>query len=261
MRNFRAAIWSESLKVRRSKIFWITILAFSFITIVLGLMMFILKNPELARNTGLLGDKAQLIGEANWSSYFEILAQVIAMGGLIGFGFVSSWVFGREFSDRTAKNLLALPVSRSEIVLAKFVVMLFWCIFLALIVFAVGLAAGKIVNIAGWSAQVFSHGVNLLTITSLLTIVVSTPVAFFASYGRGFLPPMGFVIGTMVISQFAAALGHGGYLPWAVPALYSGAAGPEQTNLETTGIIVVVLTGIIGIFATLLWWRFADHSQ
>lgn len=260
MRNFRAAMWSEVLKVRRSKIFWITILAFSFITLVLALMMFILKNPELARNAGLLGAKAQIIGEANWTSYFDILAQIIAMGGLIGFGFVNSWIFGREFSDRTANNLLALPTSRSVVVLAKFVVMLFWCILLALIVFAEGIFAGKIINLAGWSGQIFFLGVNKLTITSIFTIVVSTPVAFFASFGRGFLPPMGFVVGTMAISQFAAALGHGRYFPWAIPALYSGAAGPEQATLEVTGIIIVLMTGIIGLLATLLWWRFADQS-
>ncbi|MGE5557249.1 MAG: hypothetical protein ACM3WV_01415 [Bacillota bacterium] len=28
--------------------------------------------------------------------------------------------------------------------------------------------------------------------TSLLTLLLCTPVAFFASYGRGYLPPMGF---------------------------------------------------------------------
>jgi len=258
--NLGAAIWAEILKIRRSKIFLITILAFSFITIILALMMFILKNPELARQTGLLGAKAQLIGEANWSSYFNILAQVIAMGGLIGFGFISSWIFGREFSDRTVKDLLALPVSRSLIVLAKFIVMFLWCLLLSLVVLAVGLTAGIIVNIAGWSGQMFFHSLNILNITSILTILLSTPVAFFASYGRGFMPPMGFVIITIVISQFVAVLGHGAYFPWAIPALYSGVAGPGQAQLSIVSFIIVFITGIIGIFATLLWWRFADQS-
>ncbi len=260
MENLGAAIWAEILKIRRSKIFLITILAFSFITIILALMMFILKNPELARQTGLLGAKAQLIGEANWSSYFNILAQVIAMGGLIGFGFISSWIFGREFSDRTVKDLLALPVSRSLIVLAKFIVMFLWCLLLSLVVLAVGLTAGIIVNIAGWSGQMFFHSLNILNITSILTILLSTPVAFFASYGRGFMPPMGFVIITIVISQFVAVLGHGAYFPWAIPALYSGVAGPGQAQLSIVSFIIVFITGIIGIFATLLWWRFADQS-
>ncbi len=207
-----------------------------------------------------MGAKAQIIGEANWSSYFEILAQVIAIGGLVGFGFIASWIFGREFSDHTAKDLFALPVSRSLIVLSKFVVMFLWGILLSVIVLAVGLIAGKIVNISGWSVQVVIGGLNLLVITSILTIVLSIPVAFFASYGQGFLPPMGYVIFTIVISQFAAAFGHGAYFPWAIPALYSGAAGPEQAQLGTVNFIIVFITGIIGLIVTLLWWRFADQS-
>jgi ABC-type transport system involved in multi-copper enzyme maturation permease subunit len=41
---------------------------------------------------------------------------------VIGFAFVTSWVFGREYSDRTVKDLLALPAPRSSIVLSKFIV-------------------------------------------------------------------------------------------------------------------------------------------
>ena len=113
MSKLNKALWVEILKVKKSKIFWITITAFSFITIVIALMMFILKNPELARNTGLLGEKAQIIGEASWPSYFEILSQIIAMGGLVGYGFIASWMFGREFSDQTIEDILSLPTSRA----------------------------------------------------------------------------------------------------------------------------------------------------
>ncbi|SEM24697.1 hypothetical protein SAMN04488688_110155 [Paenibacillus sp. cl141a] len=32
--------------------------------------------------------------------------------GLLGFGLMTSWTFGREYSDRTLKALLGLPISR-----------------------------------------------------------------------------------------------------------------------------------------------------
>jgi ABC-2 type transport system permease protein len=37
-----------------------------------------------------------------------MLAQGIAIGGLFVFGFIMSWIFGREYTDRTMKDLLAL---------------------------------------------------------------------------------------------------------------------------------------------------------
>ena len=41
MKALFAALWVESLKVRKSKIFWITFLFFAFIAIMMGLLVFI----------------------------------------------------------------------------------------------------------------------------------------------------------------------------------------------------------------------------
>jgi hypothetical protein len=55
---------------------------------------------------GLIGDKAQLGGgTADWPGYFALLAQTVAVGGVRVFGLIMVWLFGREFSDRTAKDL------------------------------------------------------------------------------------------------------------------------------------------------------------
>jgi ABC-type transport system involved in multi-copper enzyme maturation permease subunit len=258
MKELRAAIRVESLKAVRSKIFPIIIVFFSFITAVLGLLMLILKDPELARNTGLVGAKAQLIGEADWPSYFTAIAQALAIGGLVGYGFIATWLFGREFSDDTAKDLLTLPVSRSIIILAKFIVMFFWTILLFLIVMGVGLVAGTLIGIEGWSKHVFYKFFKLLAVSSIMAMASSTPVAFFASYGQGYLLPMGYVVFTVAFSQIAVVLGHGAYIPWAIPALYSGVI--EQAHLGIFNYLIVFITAIIGILITVLWWRYADHS-
>jgi ABC-type transport system involved in multi-copper enzyme maturation permease subunit len=55
----------------------------------------------------------------------ELLATMVAAGGLVVFG-LASWVFGREFADRTAMTYCALPTPRSAIVLAKFGVVAVW---------------------------------------------------------------------------------------------------------------------------------------
>jgi ABC-2 type transport system permease protein len=73
-------------------------------------MMIILKDPEAARSMGLISAKAQMVaGVADWPTYYNVLAQAVAVGGGILFAIIAIWVFGREFSDRTAKELLALP--------------------------------------------------------------------------------------------------------------------------------------------------------
>ncbi len=260
MRGLAKACWAESLKACRSKILWITILVFSFIAVMMGMLVFIANHPDLVGNSVVLSAKASMIGNADWPSYFELLYQVAAMIGLIGFGFVISWVFGREYADRTLKDLLALPVSRFVIVLSKFIVITIWSVLLSLILFFLALVTGLAVNIPGWSGEIALHAFFIFVSTSMLTLLLCTPIAFFASYGRGYLLPMGFIILIIIITQFVivAIPGIAPYIPWAIPALYCGAAGPSGPFIEAASYIILFFTSILGIIITLAWWRFAD---
>src|SRR5512134_4181380 len=117
MNGFSSALWAETLKMRRSKVPLFTAIGFSIAPLVAGLFMIILKDPEAARSMGLISAKAQLTaGVADWPTFFSILSQAVAVGGAILFAIVTAWVCGREFSDHTAKELLALPTPREAIV-------------------------------------------------------------------------------------------------------------------------------------------------
>ena len=260
MKGLKAACWAESLKIRRSKMSWITILTCLFMTMMMGLLMFVTKNPDLARKFGLLGTKASLLEiNADWITYFGLFNMIIAMGALIGFAFITSWVFGREYSDHTITDLLALPISRISIVSSKFIVIGIWCVLLSLLSIILGLLSGGMINLAGWSNEIIIQGIYTFMITSLLTILLCPPVAFIASYSRGYLAPISFVIFAVIIAQFVSILGFAPYFPWAIPALYSGAA-EESIQLEAISYIILFLTGISGLIGTIVWWNLADHT-
>jgi len=71
---------------------------------------------------------------------------------------------------------------------------------------------------------------------------------------------MGFIILIIIITQFVivAIPGIAPYIPWAIPALYCGAAGPSGPFIEAASYIILFFTSILGIIITLAWWRFAD---
>jgi ABC-type transport system involved in multi-copper enzyme maturation permease subunit len=253
------AIQTELFKLRKSKMIWITLAAFSIAPLMGGLFMFILKNPELAENTGLIGAKAQIAGEANWPSYFGLLAQMIAIGGILIFGFVTSWVFGREYTDRTVKDLIALPFPRGTIILAKFITAFIANILLSLYIVVLGILLGLLIVLPNWSMSILSDGLVTLFITALLTVALSTPVALVACFGRGYLAPLGFVVLMVVFSQIISAIGYGAFFPWAIPALFSGISGTEGL-IGIENLMIVIVTSIIGLVATFYWWRYADHS-
>jgi ABC-2 type transport system permease protein len=262
MTNFQSALWAESLKARRSKVPWLAAVGFTLAPLMDGLFMFIMKDPERAREMGLLSVKAQLaMSTADWTTFFSVLSQAIAIGGGIVFTIVTAWVFGREFSDHTAKDLMALPTSREQIITAKLTVIIAWVLAVTLWIFSVGLVVGYLVDIPGWTTQLAWGSLAEVLATAALGLLLMTPVAFIASMGRGYLPPLGWAVLTIFFSQIIAATGWGDWFPWSVPALFGGVLGPRAEQLGLHSYVLVGLAGLIGLLATFSWWRNADQTR
>ena len=241
---------------------WLTALGFSLAPLVDGLFMVILKDPERARSMGLISAKAQITaGSADWPTFLNVLAQAMAIAGLMIFSIITAWVFGREFSDRTVKNLLAIPTPREAIVAAKFVLIAIWAAILTLLAAGIGLAVGALVGLPGGSSEVLKEGMAVLFTTAALTLALMAPVALFASAGRGYLLPIGWSFLTVALAQIAAATGWGDWFAWSVPALFSGMAGPRSDLLGVHSYLIVFLTIVAGLVGTLAWWRYADQTR
>jgi len=263
MNTFTASLWAEALKARRSKVSLLSAAGFSILPLVSGLFMVILKDPEAARSMGLISMKSQLIGgAADWPTHFEILLQGMAIAGAVLFAFITAWVFGREYVDHTAKELLALPTPRGSIVAAKFVVLALWVLVLTLIVFVIGLGVGAVVEIPGWSLELAWSSFWLFMLIALLNFMLMSLVALSASAGRGYLPALGWAFFTLVLAQIVGVLGWGDWLPWAVPVLVSGMAGQDGAGqIGIHSYLLVLLAFIFGAVATLAWWQSADQSR
>jgi len=262
MSNLGQAVWVELLKARRSKMPLLTVLGFSLAPFAGGFFMIVMKDPDLAQRLGIISTKAQIVaGSADWPTYLGFLAQATAVGGIMLFGFIASWVFGREYSDHTVKDLLALPTPRFVIVLAKFILITLWSAALTGVIYLIGLGVGVAVALPPVASEILWHGTMTLVITAAMTIVIVTPIAFFASAGRGYLPPMGAAILALISAQIIAAAGWGEYFPWSVPALYAGMAGPVYAQLGAISYTIVLLASFIGLIGTFVWWEFADQAH
>ena len=211
--------------------------------------------------SGMLRTKAEMLSfKVDWNSYLGLLSQSAGIGGILLFGFVASWIFGREYSDNTAKDMMALPVSRAKIVNAKFIVYFFWCLALTISNLLIGMIIASLLNLPGFSIEMFSDNLSVYIVTAILCIAADVPIAFFACTGKGYMAPLGFVVLTLVFSQIIASLGFGAYFPWAIPGIFSGAAGSE-INLDLLSYILLLTFSFLGYLGTVLFWRYADHAK
>jgi ABC-2 type transport system permease protein len=246
----------EWRKAVRSEVPVWTALASLFMPAGMAFLIFLARNPEISRRLGVVSAKADLVAYAgtDWAAYLVLFAQVVSMGGFFFFVLAISWVFGREFADGTLKDMLAVPVPRLSILLAKFIVVIAWAALIIVLAIAFGLLMGVLLRLPGGSPQVVLQGVRVTVITACLAIAGVLPFALLASAGRGYLLPMGVAVLVLITANLIVLLGWGEYFPWAVPLLYA----QGESALTPASYWIVISTSLAGVAATYLWWQRAD---
>ena len=253
-----ATAWAvEVRKATRSRIPAVTLAVFTVVPAVGALFMFILANPDRARRVGLLNQKAQLSGfSADWSGMLSFATQAVAVGSLMLFAFIATWLFGREFADGTARYLMALPISRTTIVAAKLTLLTAWAALLTLWLVAVTFLLGWVMGLPGWTAATGVAGVRDILTSAALMIPAILPIA--------------------TSPAAPAATCH----PWPQPSAWSSSprsgpssAGaptclgpfppsppgwPRTSSLNPASIAITLACGALGAAATIHWWRSPD---
>jgi ABC-type transport system involved in multi-copper enzyme maturation permease subunit len=259
---FTQVLGTEFLKLRRSKVTWLSLLVLSFGPLGVGLFMWIVREPGRAAQLGLVGTKANLVGlEATWPAYFSMLTLIVGMGGMLLLSFIIAYLFGREYADGTAKNLLALPVDRHWFVLAKLVVAVLWWFALVAAVLAEGLVIGLVLGLSDFSAGLVLSGSGNALVAAGIAYLLAPVIAWITTLGRGYLPPLGFALAMLALGNVFAKTGWAGWFPWSIVPLSIGMVGQPVQTLPAGSYLVVALTFLAGIMATVLQLRYADNTQ
>ena len=101
----------------------------------------------------------------DWTGFLLAAAQITGAGGLLGFGVVLSWMFGREFGDGTITGLFALPVRRSTIALAKLLIYTVWAIAISLSLAALLVIVGLVAGLGPLTAETWSAVARQIALT------------------------------------------------------------------------------------------------
>jgi len=252
-------VWIETRKAIRSRMPLWTALASLIMPLGIALLIFAARNPQVTQKLGIVSAKANLVAlsATDWSAYLALYGQILAVGGFILYVLILAWVFGREFVDGTVKDLLAVPVPRGSILMGKFAVAAGWSLVISVLIVGVGLAMGAVVGLPAGSPEVFLHGSGVLAVSALLALAIALPFALLASAGRGYFLPFGVAILTVMVTNLVVVAGWGDVFPWAIPGLYS----MGKTVLTPVSVAIIAVTGLAGILATYLWWKYADQNR
>ena len=259
MSNLSDLLWIELRKAIRSRMPLWTALGSLFLPLGIAFLISVAKNPEISKKLGLISAKADLLAfsATDWPAYFDLYGMIIAAVGFLLFVLVISWIFGREFADGTLKDLLAVPVPRAFILLAKFLTAAIWCVALAIVIVLAGLLMGGLIGLPGGTIYVFLNGSSKILVSTGLVILAILPFAFFASVGRGYLLSIGMAVLALMATNLVMIAGWAEYFPWAIPGLYA----QGKSSLPPVSYWIVLITSLLGMLATFLWWKYADQSR
>ncbi|MBL8966610.1 MAG: ABC transporter permease [Spirochaetaceae bacterium] len=261
--TLHAVVATEFLKLRRSKVVWMSFLIYGFMIAMLGLFMWIALNPGMAESLGLLGQKANFAfaGESlDWAGFLGMVFMMASLGGMIFLSFIVVFIFGREYAEGTEKNLLVLPVPRGLFVLAKFVVAALWFALLSAWLLPLSFVVGKTLGLAGFDARLFWGIGGKILVSGLLSFSTCSLVALIAVATKGYFAPLGYATFTLVLASLFGHTGWAPWVPWSIVGLYSGAAGagPEPT---AGSYLVLAATFLLGLGLTLRHETRADNVQ
>jgi ABC-2 type transport system permease protein len=250
----RAAFAVEWLKLRRSRLSWLTaaIVGVGVPLLTAGFVASATHGP--ADSPLAIKVNSMLVGEG-WLAYLGLLAQMLSVAMLLGVGIVVAWCFGREFSDRTITALYALPTSRATIAAAKFGVVMVWSMVVILLVVGIAFALAPVADIPAPSAAALGPAGKVLVV-GVNGALLAYPLAFVASAGRGHLPAVAGLILIVVATQILTVIGVGAWFPYAATSLWAGMGGAAAAAMIAPHhLILIPLTAAAGVVATVWWWR------
>ena len=117
-----------------------------------------------------------------------------------------------------------------------------------------GMATGLgLPDTAAWS------GAGKALVIAVLSVLLTIPLAWFASVFRGYLPAIAALLGTIMVTQVVTIAGAGAWFPYSAPGMWSGMGGLELAATVTpVQLLLAVPVAVVGAAATVWWWDRAE---
>ena len=231
----------EFLKLKRSKIFLLSILMAALPSVLMFIATFAFDETQ------------------SFDALFSTVNMYMsALFAILLFSIIISYLFGREYNEHTLKTMLTVPISRGKFLISKYVMFLIWILILTVVTSISTLAFGFVAGLSGFSLQLFINSFAELLFANVLLFLTFSPFVFISLFITNMVPAM---VGGATLT-FVNLLVHGQswapYVPWACPYLISSGEIADYSVSMMIPYGVILATFIIGITVSYIYFTKKD---
>ena len=236
LKNF---IEMEFLKLKRSKMFLISILGSLMVPV---LLFFTAYKNKIDGNPVIFSEMLKYTNQYTLALFAIIVIAVLA-----------NYLFAREYQEHTLKSIIPLPVSKTEFIVGKFVMYFIWVMVLSVITFISANVLFYLVGATGFTWTLFLKMFKQLIFGSVLLYLTMSPLVFISVWMKNSVATMiasaTIVFGNMLVinSEYAPIY------PWFAPYLISTGQLSQYNYGTLLPYLVVFATFLIGFFITLIY--------
>ncbi|MBO5841111.1 MAG: ABC transporter permease, partial [Methanobrevibacter sp.] len=220
----------EFLKLKRSKIFLLSILMAALPSILMFIATFAFDETQ------------------SFDALFSTVNMYMsALFAILLFLIIISYLFGREYNEHTLKTMLTVPISRGKFLISKYVMFLIWILILTVVTSLSTLAFGFVAGLSGFTLQLFINSFAELLFANILLFLTFSPFVFISLFITNMVPAMVGGASLTLVSLLVNGQSWAPYVPWACPYMLSSGdiADYGVSLIITYGVILV--TFLIGI--------------
>lgn len=245
MEELANLLYTEVLKLKRSQMFIISIIGSSTIPFFcfIAYLTAKLQRPDIP------------------ILYTDLLEQVTLFThlliGIPFYGILTAYLFIREYNENTLKNLIVIPISKTNILTSKILLLFFWIMLMSFNTWILTALFGFIGPFEGMTTIRIFLSFKQIMIGGILLFLLTTPVVFVSLLFKSYVSTIVF---TLVITMINVLIIQSEYLvlyPWT--AVHVIATNSYIARFpEMFSFISIFVTSILGIIATFLYFKRED---
>ena len=231
----------EFLKLKRSKIFLLSILMAALPSILMFIATFAFDETQ------------------SFDALFSTVNMYMsALFAILLFSIIISYLFGREYNEHTLKTMLTVPISRGKFLISKYLMFLIWILILTVVTSLSTLAFGFAAGLSGFSLQLFINSFAELLFANVLLFLTFSPFVFISLFITNMVPAMVGGASLTLVSLLVNGQSWAPYVPWACPYLISSGEIADYGVSLMIPYGVILVTFIIGLAISYVYFTKKD---